>query len=51
MNVVARDDKLVEVQGTGEEDVFSRQQLNDLLDGAEQGLAQVRAAQLAALGW
>ena len=51
MNVVARDGRFVEVQGTGEEDVFSRQQLNDLLDGAEQGLATVRAAQLKALGW
>lgn len=51
MNVVARDDKFVEVQGTGEEDVFSRKQLNDLLDGAEQGIAEVRAAQLKALGW
>ena len=51
MNVVARDSDFVEIQGTGEEDVFNRQQLNELLDGAEAGIAEVRAAQLKALGW
>jgi len=50
MNVVMRDDKLVEVQGTGEEGVFDRAQLNDLLDSAEAGIATVQAAQRAALG-
>ena len=32
MNVVMRDGSLVEVQGTGEDGVFSRDQLNQLLD-------------------
>lgn len=51
MNVVARDEDFVEIQGTGEQGVFTRQQLNDLLDGAAIGLAEVRAAQRKALGW
>ena len=49
MNVVMRDDKLVEVQGTGEEDVFDRAQLNSLLDSAEEGMKTIYAAQKAAL--
>ena len=50
MNVVMRDDKLVEVQGTGEEDVFDRDQLSQLLDSAASGIATVQAAQKQALG-
>jgi ribonuclease PH len=50
MNVVMRDDKLVEVQGTGEQGVFDRAQLDRLLDSAEQGIIAVQAAQRAALG-
>jgi ribonuclease PH len=50
MNVVMRDRDLVEVQGTGEDGVFSRAQLSLLLDAAETGIATVQAAQRAALG-
>lgn len=50
MNVVMRDADLVEVQGTGEEGVFSRQQLNQLLDSAESGIAAIQQTQRAALG-
>ena len=49
MNVVMRGDDFVEVQGTGEQDVFSREQMNALLDSAAAGIAQIRAAQNAAL--
>jgi ribonuclease PH len=40
---------LVEVQGTGERDDFSRAQLNRMLDLAEAGVAELMAAQRAAL--
>ena len=50
MNVVMRDGQLVEIQGTGEKAVFDRKSLNLLLDAAEDGIAQVRAAQNLALG-
>jgi len=50
MNVVMRDQALVEVQGTGEEGVFSRDQLNALLDAAETGIADIQRIQRAALG-
>lgn len=49
MNVVMRDDALVEVQGTGEQDVFSRAQLLELLDAAEAGIASIQSAQRHAL--
>ncbi len=49
MNVVMRDNALVEVQGTGEQGVFSRSQLTSLLDSAEEGIAIIQKAQLAAL--
>lgn len=49
MNVVMRDDQLVEVQGTGEQGVFSRNQLNDLLDSAESGISMIQQAQREAL--
>lgn len=50
MNVVMRDQALVEVQGTGEEGVFSRLQLNALLDSAETGIAVIQQIQRTALG-
>lgn len=43
-------DGLVEVQGTGEGGVFSRGQLNELLDLAELGLDQLASLQRRALG-
>jgi len=49
MNVVMRDDALVEVQGTGEQGVFSRDQLDALLSSAEAGIAEIQKVQLAAL--
>lgn len=49
MNVVKRDDHLVEVQGTGENGVFSREQLIKLLDTADAGIAEIFEAQRAAL--
>ena len=50
MNVVKRNDHLVEVQGTAEKGVFSRDQLTELLDGAEAGIEEIFAAQRGALG-
>jgi ribonuclease PH len=50
MNVVMRDHSLVEVQGTGEQGVFDRAQLNQLLDAAEVGIRSIQAAQRVALG-
>ncbi len=48
--VVAQPDRLVEVQGTGEQGTFSRADLDQLLDLALQGTARLFAAQRAALG-
>ncbi len=50
MNVVMRDGALVEVQGTGEQGVFSRDQLTALLDSAEEGIQTIEQAQRDALG-
>ncbi len=50
MNVVMLDDAFVEVQGTGEQGTFSREQLDSLLDAAKDGIATIRAAQREALG-
>ncbi len=49
MNVVMRDGSLVEVQGTGEEGVFSREQLDALLDSAAEGIGLVMKTQRAAI--
>ncbi len=49
MNVVRRDEALIEVQGTGENGSFTRRQLNDLLDAAEAGIDEIMAAQRAVL--
>jgi ribonuclease PH len=49
MNVVMRDTELVEVQGTGEQGVFSRDDLNKLLDSAETGIATIQQVQREAL--
>lgn len=49
MNVVMRDDALVEVQGTAEQGVFSRTELQQLLDAAESGIAQIQTEQRQAL--
>ena len=40
---------LIEVQGTAEKEPFPRSQLNDLLDLAQQGIADITALQLAAI--
>ena len=45
MNVVMRDSELVEVQGTGEQGVFSRDDLNRLLDSASSGIAAIQKSQ------
>ncbi|MFD2116509.1 ribonuclease PH [Paenibacillus yanchengensis] len=51
MNVVLTGGgQYVEVQGTGEEATFSRQQLNDLLQLAEAGIGQLIAIQRQTLG-
>ncbi len=50
MNVVMRDGNFVEVQGTGEQGVFSRQQMDALLDSAAAGIDVIMAAQRASLG-
>ena len=50
MNVViTANGELIEVQGTGEQSTFSRQQLNTMLDMAEAGLQEVFALQRAVL--
>ena len=43
--VMLSDGTIVEVQGTGEESTFSREQLNSMLDMAEVGLNQIREMQ------
>jgi len=50
MNVVKRDDNLVEVQGTGEKGTFTRAQLLELLDAADEGIAEILEAQRKVLG-
>lgn len=51
MNVVLTGaGKLVEVQGTGEESPFTRQELNAMLDLAEQGIRRLHAIQREVLG-
>lgn len=51
MNVVMKSGgRLVEVQGTGEEATFSRSELNDMLDLAEEGINELFAAQKEILG-
>lgn len=47
--VMLADGGLIEVQGTAEEKVFSRNELNALLDLAEAASVQLHAAQMAAL--
>ena len=49
MNVVKRDAQMVEVQGTGEQGTFSREQLTALLDAADEGIAEIYRAQLSSL--
>ncbi|CAM3079477.1 ribonuclease PH [Paenibacillus sediminis] len=51
MNVVMTGNgKFVEVQGTGEESPFSREEMNELLKLAEQGIAEIIQIQKDALG-
>jgi ribonuclease PH len=51
MNVVMTGSlDFVELQGTGEEATFSRKQLNELLDLAEEGMLQLVECQKQALG-
>jgi len=45
MNVVKLDNTLVEVQGTGEEGTFTRDQLNEMLDAADDGINKIFQAQ------
>ena len=50
MNVIGTSDgMLVEVQGTGEESTYSRVQMDQLMDMAEKGLAELYAIQEDAL--
>ena len=49
MNVVKRDAALVEVQGTGEQGTFTRDQLNSLMDAADEGIETIYQAQRKAL--
>ncbi len=50
-NIVMREpDRFVEVQGTGEHGVFSRPQLDRLVDLGQHGISQLFALQRAALG-
>ncbi len=49
-NFIMTGGKLVEVQMSAEGSVFSRDQMNTLLDLAEKGIGELNAAQLAAVG-
>ena len=42
--------KFIEVQGTGEEATFTREQLDSLLDLGQRGIAKITALQKKALG-
>lgn len=48
--VLASDARLIEIQGTGEERAFSRDEFNSMMDLAEKGCAELFAAQLKAIG-
>ena len=48
-NFIMTGDKLIEVQMSAEGSTFSRAQMNGLLDLAEKGVAELKAAQLAAV--
>jgi len=51
MNIVMTESgKLVEIQGTAEEQAFTRDQLNQMLDLAEKGIKEIITAQREALG-
>jgi ribonuclease PH len=50
MNVIMRGNDFIEVQGTGENGVFNRNQLNGLLDGAAGAITTIQQAQRQALG-
>ena len=50
MNVVKRDDEIVEIQGTGEKTTFSRDRLGKLLDAADEGIRTIFEAQRSVLG-
>ena len=51
MNIVMTESgKLVEVQGTAEEQAFTRNQMNQMLDLAEKGIKEIIAAQKKVLG-
>lgn len=51
MNVVMTDEgRFIEIQGTGEEFTFSRQEMNSLLDTAEKGIYEIIELQKRVLG-
>lgn len=51
MNIVmTEDNRLIEIQGTGEEATFSREELNSLLDLGEKGIKELIEMQSMALG-
>jgi ribonuclease PH len=50
MNVVKCGENLVEVQGTGENGTFNRDELNQLLDAADQGIREIYRIQRESLG-
>jgi ribonuclease PH len=47
---MSSDGRLVEVQGSGEQRAFSRDEFGQLMDLAEQGCAQLFELQMTALG-
>lgn len=50
MNLVkTHDGAYIEIQGTGEEGVFSREQLNEMLEGADQAIDLIKKVQIEAL--
>ncbi len=49
MNIVSLNNKFVEIQGTGEKDVFDRSQLNALLNTAMEGLSHITTVQIECL--
>ncbi|WP_018296205.1 ribonuclease PH [Corynebacterium lubricantis] len=52
LNVVMQESgNFVEIQGTGENGLFGREELDAMLDVAQKGCSELVAAQKAALGW
>ena len=50
MNIVKRGEDYIEIQGTGEAGTFSRDKLDELLESADTGIAEIYRVQKQCLG-